>query len=86
MSKAFDTVNIHKLTLTSIPNIIIKSIVNNTKGRQACTQFNGTVSKPKQINIGVPQDGVLSLTLFNTFTSDISAPQKTYKLQFMPMT
>ena len=32
MSKAFDTVNIHKLTLTNIPNIIIKFIANYIKG------------------------------------------------------
>ena len=43
MSKAFDTVNVHKvihqLTLTNIPNIIIKFIANCIKGRQACTQY-----------------------------------------------
>ena len=35
MSKAFDTVNIHKLTLANIPNIIIKFKANYIKGRQA---------------------------------------------------
>ena len=58
MSKVFDTVNvhklIHKLTLTNIPNIIIKLTVNYIKG-QACTQYNGTLSKLKRINNGVPQ-------------------------------
>ena len=49
MSWAFDTVNIHKLILTNIPNIFIKFIANYTK-RQACTQYNGTLSKLKQIN------------------------------------
>ena len=75
MSKAFDTVNIHKLihklTLTNIPNIIIKFIANYIKGQQACTQYNGTLSKLKRINIGVPQSGVLSPTLFNIYTCDI---------------
>ena len=51
MSKALDTVSIHKLihtlTLTNIPNIIIKFIANYLKGRQACTQYNGTLSKLK---------------------------------------
>ena len=51
MSKAFDTINIyrliHKLTQTNIPNIIIKFIANYIKGQQACTQYNGTLSKLK---------------------------------------
>ena len=85
VSKAFDTVNmhklIHKLTLTNIPNIIIKYKANYIKGRQTCTQYNGTLSKLKQINTGVPQGGFLSPTLFNIFTSDIPLPQKTYKSQ-----
>ena len=47
MSKAFDTVKIHKLihklALTNIPNIIIKFIKNYIKGRQACIQYNVTL-------------------------------------------
>ena len=42
----------------------------------SCTQYNGTLSKLKQINTGVPQGGVLSPTLFNICTSDISLPPK----------
>ena len=76
MSKVFDTVNIHKLTLTNIPNIIIKFIANYIKRRQTCTQYNGTLSKLKQINSGVLQGGVLSPTIFNIYTSDISLPPK----------
>ena len=76
MSKAFDTVNIHKLTVTNILDIIIKFIANYIKGQQACTQYNGTLSKLKQINTGVPQGGVLSPTLFNIYTSDIPLPPK----------
>ena len=63
ISKAFDTVNIHKLTLTNIPNpIIIKFLANYVKERQACTQYNDTLSKLKQINKGVLQGGVLCPT------------------------
>ena len=76
MSKAFDTVNIHKLTLANIPNIIIKFKANYIKGRQACTQYNGTLSKLKRINTRVPQGGVLFPTLFNIYTSDIPLPPK----------
>ena len=51
-SKVFDAVNIHKLIhkliLTNTPNIIIiKFITNYIKGQQACTQYNGTLSKLK---------------------------------------
>ena len=46
------------------------------KGRQACTQYNGTLSKLKRINTGVPQGGVLSPTLFNIYTSNIPLPPK----------
>ena len=53
INKVFDTVNIHKLILTNIPNIIIKFIAT-TKGRQACIQYNGTISKLKRINTGIP--------------------------------
>ena len=70
-----NTVNIHKLTLTSIPNITIKFIANYIKG-QACTQYNGTLSKMKQINTEVTQGGVLSPILFNIHISDISFAPK----------
>ena len=85
MSRVFDTVNIYKLTLTNTPNIIIKFIANYIKGRQACTQYNGTPSKLKPTNTGVSQNGVLSPTLFNIYTSDIPLPQKTYKSQHTSM-
>ena len=78
MSKVFHTVNIHKLlhklTLTNILNIIIKFIANYMKGQQPCTQYNGILSKLKQINTKVPQGGVLFPTLFNICTS--TSPKK----------
>ena len=90
ISKIFNTVNIqtlvHKLTLTNIPNIIIFFTANYVKGRQACTQCNGTLLKLKRINTGVPQGEVQFPTLFNTYTSDIPLPQKTNKSQHMLMT
>ena len=89
MSEAFDTVNIHKLihklTLTNIPNIIIKFKENyKMTKQQACTQYNSTLSKLKQINIGIPQDRVLSPTLFNIYTSDISLPPEDLQIITYP--
>ena len=78
MNKAFDTVNKHKLTLTNIPSIIIKFKANYIKG-QACTQYNGTLSKLKRINTGVQQGGVLSPTLFNISPLIFHFLQKTCK-------
>ena len=66
----------HKLTLTNIPNIIIKFIANYIKGQHACTQYIGTLSKLKKINTGVPQGGVLSPTLVNIYISVIPLPPK----------
>ena len=51
-------------------------IANYIKTRRACTQYNGTLSKLKRINTKVPKGGVLSLTLFNIYASDIPLPPK----------
>jgi len=78
MSKAFDTVNIHKLTnkilKTNIPPNFIKLIINYLKGRKAYTLYNNATSKQQILKTGVPQGGVLSPALFNIYTSDIPAP------------
>ena len=89
MSETFDTMNIHKLihilTLTNIPNTIIKFIANyKITKRQACTQYNGTLSNLKQINTGIPQGGFLSPTLFNIYTSDISLPPEDLQIITYP--
>jgi hypothetical protein len=78
MSKAFDTVNIQKLTVkllnTDLPPKIIKFIANYLKGRKAYTTLNTAKSKQQLSKAGVPQGGVLSPTLFNLYTSDIPLP------------
>ena len=78
MSKAFDTINIHplirKLLQTNIPGTIIKLIANYIKGHTAYTTYKNHISKQRQFKTGVPQSGVLSPTLFNIYTSDLSPP------------
>ena len=78
MSKAFDTVNIHtligKLLQTSTPGTILKFVANYIKGRKAYTSFRNHKSIKRQVKAGVPQGGVLSPTLLNTYTADIPTP------------
>ena len=85
MSKAFDTINISKLInkihTTTIPPNIIKLIANYLRGRKAYTQFQNTTSKKQTLKTGVPQGGVLSLALFNIYTSDIPTPPNNVQLE-----
>ena len=79
MSKAFDTKNIHtlirKMLQTNIPGTIIKLIANYIKGRKAYTTYMNHTSSQRQFKTGVPQGGVLSLTLFNIYTADVPSPR-----------
>ena len=85
MSKAFDTVNIHKLIQkihnTNISNTIIKCISNYTKGRKSIHNISQqnlqTIPKSKQV---YSQGGVLSPTLFNIYMSDIPTLPDNIKL------
>ena len=77
MSKAFDTINIHtlirKLIQTNIPGTIIKFIANYIKERKTyTTYYRNHTSRKRQFKTGVPHCGVLSLTLFNIYTSDLT--------------
>jgi len=79
MSKAFDTINIHKLIdklhQTNIPPTILKYIENYIKGRKAYTTYHNSQSKQKQLKSGIPQGGVLSPIPFNImYMSDIPTP------------
>ena len=79
MSKAFDTINIHtlirKMLHTKIPGTIIKFIAKYIKGRKAYTTYRNHTSLQRQFKIGVPQDGVLSPTIFNIYTAVIPPPR-----------
>ena len=84
MRKALDTVNIHTLIgkqlQTSIPSTVIKFIANYIKGRKPYTTFRNHKSTQRQVKAGVPQGGVLSPTLFNTYTADIPTPTAPIKV------
>ena len=79
MSKAFNTINIHTLICmllqTNFPSTIIRLIANYIKGRIAYTTYRNHRSSQRQFKTGVPQGGVLSPTLFNIYTADISPPR-----------
>ena len=78
MSKAFDTINIHtlirKLLQTKVPGTIIKFITNYIKGHKAYTIYINHITSQCQFKTGIPQSGVLSPTLFNIYTADITPP------------
>ena len=71
-------INIHtlirKLLHTNIPGTISKFIANCIKGRKSYTTCRNHKSRQRQFKTGVPQDGVLSPTLFNIYTSDLPPP------------
>ena len=65
---------IRKLLQTNIPSTIIKFIAIYIKGRKAYTTYRNHTSRQRQFKTGVPQGGVLSPTLFNIYTSDLTPP------------
>ena len=78
LSKAFDTVNITKLTekiqQSTLPPSIIKWLAAYLRGRFCKTVYNGQTSSGRKVHFGVPQGGVLSPLLFNTYIADIPPP------------
>ena len=84
-NKAFDTIDIHtlikKLLQTHSPGTIIKFIANYITGRKAYTTYRNHTSRQRQFKTGFPERGVISLILFNIYTSDLPPPSA--PVQFM---
>ena len=90
MSKALDTLNIHTLIRkqlqTKIPGIIIKFIAKYIKGHKVYTTYINHTSSQRQFKTGIPHGGVLSPTLFNTYTADIQHPEHRFRSRSTQMT
>ena len=69
LSKDFDTINIHtlirKLLHTKIPCTLINFIANYIKGRKTYPTYRHHTFSQRQFKTGLPQDNVLSPTLYN---------------------
>ena len=79
MSKAFDTINIHTLIRSCYrPRFQAQSLSSSqttSKDANTTQHIEITQSSQRQFKTGVPQGGVLSLTLFNIYTADIPPPR-----------
>ena len=64
-----------KLLQTKIPGAIIKFIANYIKGCKVYTTYRNHTYSQREFKTGVPQDGVLSPTIFNNYTADIPPPR-----------
>ena len=73
MSKAFNTVNIHKfinkLIHTNIPNITTGFIANYIRICKAYTIFRDQTSLQCQLKTGIPHLGILLATFFTIYTT-----------------
>lgn len=76
IEKAFDSVwhkgLVHKMFTLKFPLYIIKLILSFLSKRSFQVSLNGTTSKSYNIVAGVPQGSVLSPTLYNIYTSDLT--------------
>ena len=72
LNKAFDTINqvlLYKLEMFGFCETNLKWFKSYLSFRQECVGWNGTLSKPRDITIGVPQRSILGpLFLFYLFS------------------
>ena len=84
LSKAFDTVCHTKLLQdiydSTLPNVYKRWLANYMAGRQSYVEFRNSKSALRRNKQGVPQGGVLSPLLFNTYLSKMPVPPPELKL------
>jgi len=75
--KAFDKVNHHalfiKLMKRRIPVVLLNVIINLFSGCVTCIKWDGFYSATFNIEFGVRQGSILSLTLFAVYINDINS-------------
>ena len=75
-SKAYDTIWRQRLLLTlskrGVPNLYISWLNRFLQNRQARVRFNGTLSKSRKMNQGLPQGSVLAPILFLFYIDELA--------------
>jgi hypothetical protein len=61
---------VYKLSVLTFPISLIKLISSSLSQRKLRVSVEGELSAPKDIQAGVPQDSVLSPTLYSLFVND----------------
>jgi ribonuclease P/MRP protein subunit RPP40 len=76
ISKAFDTVDhtllLRQISESNLEHNVVRWLVTYLRGRTASCIYQSAKSPLMLIHSGVPQGGVLSLPLYNHFTSNFS--------------
>lgn len=79
VERAFDRVwhagLLYKMIKNDFPRHVVKIISSLLTGRSFYVKVNNSVSPQHQIPFGVPQDAILSPSLYNIHTSDTPHPQ-----------
>ncbi|XP_069987694.1 uncharacterized protein [Penaeus vannamei] len=74
---AFDKANgeviMYELAMLGVTGTLLKWIGDYLSERRACVWFQGCLSEEKNLELGTPQGGVLSPTLFNVLMNRISS-------------
>ena len=82
VSKAFDKVwhsgLKYKLSITEIPELIIKILASYITNRTAQLKIGNHIGPKFELLSGVPQGGILSPTLYIFYVKDIPTPRRQY--------